>query len=167
MVYDFADRLPKFTSMLMFILLVAIGLGVYFYHKKFVDKNSTMAFGINERKYGMVFGIIFASLTGIMSMFIISLMLGEYFKTKSVYDKKQYQIIEGKVENYHPMPEGGHDSERFTIKGIEFKFSDYDESDYGYNNAASHGGAIRSGLMVWIGYFNNGDKNVILKLMTE
>ena len=115
----------------------------------------------------MVFGIIFASFGGLVSVLLISIMLGEYYNTKSVYDKKQYQIIEGKVENYHPMPEGGHDTERFTVNGVEFEFSDFDVSDYGYNNAASHGGAIRQGLKVKIDYFNNRNKNVILKLMTE
>ena len=167
MVYDFADRLPRFGFMFLPLIFVAVGIGIYFYHKKFVDSNATSTFGIKKRKYGMVFGIIFASFGGLVSVLLISIMLGEYYNTKSVYDKKQYQLIEGKVENYHPMPEGGHDTERFTVNGVEFEFSDFDVSDYGYNNAASHGGAIRQGLKVKIDYFNNRNKNVILKLMTE
>lgn len=63
------------------------------------------------------------------------------------------------------MPESGHDSERFDV--IPFEFSDYDASDYGYNNAASKGGAIKEQLHVRITYFYNGDKNVILRLETE
>lgn len=167
MVYDFADRLPRFGFMLLPLIFVVVGIGIYFYHKKFVDSNATSTFGIKKRKYGMAFGIIFASFGGLISVLLIPIMLGEYYNTKSVYDKKQYQLIEGNVQNYHPMPEGGHDTERFTVNGVEFEFSDFDVSDYGYNNAASHGGAIRQGLKVQIGYFNNGNKNVILKLMTE
>ena len=167
MVYDFANRLPRFGFMLFPLIFVAVGLGIYFYHKKFVDNRATSTFGISKRKYGMVFGIIFASFAGLISIFLIPSMLGEYLKTKSVYDKKQYQLIEGKIENYHPMPEGGHDSEKFTVNGVEFQYSDFDVSDYGYNNAASHGGVARQGLKVKIGYFNNGNKNVILKFMTE
>jgi hypothetical protein len=166
-VYDFADRLPRFGFMFFPLIFVAVGIGIYFYYKKFVNHDATSTFGIKKRKYGMVFGIIFASFGGLVTILLISIMLGEYYNTKSVYDKKQYQLIEGKVGNYHPMPEGGHDTERFTVNGVEFEFSDFDVSDYGYNNAASHGGAIRQGLNVKIGYFNNGNKNVILKLMAE
>jgi hypothetical protein len=129
-----------------------------------VDSSATAGLGINKRKYGMVFGIIFASFAGLISIVLVPAMFGEYFKTKSVYDNKQYQTTEGVVENYHPMPASGHDSERFTVNGIEFEFSDFDVSDYGYNNAASLGGAIKEGLKVRIGYFDNGHKNVILKL---
>jgi len=167
LVYDFSDRLPRFGSMLFPLVFVVVGIGTYFYHKKFVDNNSTMTFGIKERRYGMVFGIIFSSVGGLISVIVIPSMLNEYSKTRSVYDKKQYQTIEGTVENFHPMPVSGHDSERFTVNGIQFEFSDFDETNYGYNNAASHGGVIREGLQVRIGYFNNGRKNVILKLETQ
>jgi hypothetical protein len=37
----------------------------------------------------------------------------------------------------------------------------------GYNNAASHGGVIKSDLYVSIGYYDNGERNVILQLETE
>ena len=123
--------------------------------------------GINKRKYGMVFGIIFASFGGLICVILIPSMFSDYSNTKSIYLEKKYQTTEGTVENYHPMPESGHDSERFTVNGVEFEFSDFDLSDYGYNNAASHGGAIKAGIEVRIGYFNNGHKNVILKLETE
>jgi hypothetical protein len=166
-IYDFADQLPRFGFMLMPLLFVAVGIGVHIYHKKFADSSGTSSFGMNKRKYGVVFGIIIASFAGLLSIIIISSMLGDYFKTKSVYDNKLYQTTEGVVENYHPMPAAGHDSERFTVEGVEFAFSDFDVRDYGYNNAASHGGAIREGLQVRIGYFNNGERNVILKLETE
>lgn len=64
------------------------------------------------------------------------------------------------------MPETGHKNETFTVAGVPFAFSDFDALDYGYNNAASHGGAARQGRTVRIGHFNNGEKNVILKLET-
>lgn len=164
LVYDFSNRLPDLESIFIPLVFFVIGFGTYMYHKKYVNSTSSIGLRINKRKYGMVFGIISASFSGLISILLISAMFGEYFKTKSVYDNKQYQIIEGIVENFHPMPASGHDYERFTINGIEFKFSDFDESDFGYNNAASRGGVIKEGLKVRIGYFDNGNKNVILKL---
>lgn len=91
----------------------------------------------------------------------------DYFKTKQVFDNKLYKIVEGRVCNYHPMPISGHDTERFDVNGIHFAFSDGDISDYGYNNAAINGGAIKDSLYVQISYFYNGTRNVILKLETE
>jgi len=145
-------------------LFVVIGFGIYFYNKKYVASSSTGTLGFNNRKYGMVFGIIFSSFAGLFTVVSAPAILGEFFKTKSVYDNNLYQTTEGVVEYYHPMPASGHDSERFTVNGIEFEFSDFDAGDYGYNNAASLGGAIKQGLKVRIGYFDNGSKNVILKL---
>jgi hypothetical protein len=167
LVYDFADALPRIGFMLLPLLFVAIGLGIYFYHKKIVDNSATTTFGINKKKYGMVFGIICVSFSGFISVLFIVSMSAEYMRTKYIYDEKQYNTVEGIVENYHPMPAGGHAYESFTVKRIKFEFSDFDLGDYGYNNAASHGGAIREGLKVRISYFNNGHKNVILKLETE
>jgi len=167
LIYDFADRFPRIGVMLFPLILVAIGLCIFFYNKNIVAKGQASKREINRAKYGKLFGVIFTSITGVIVVFGVVFNLVEYFKTKKVYDNKKYQMIEGKVEHYHPMPEGGHDSERFDVKGIHFEFSDYDLSDYGYNNAASKGGAIKEGLHVKIGYFNNGDKNVILRLETE
>lgn len=167
LVYDFAGRLPRLGFMLIPLLFVAVGIGIFIYNRKFVDNSATSTFGINKRASGMVFGTIFAAFAVLISIFLIPSMVGEYFETRNIYNNKQYQTVAGMVENYHPMPSGGHDSEKFTVSGVEFEFSDFDVSDYGYNNAASHGGVIRQGLNVRIGYFNNGDKNVILKLETE
>ncbi len=58
-------------------------------------------------------------------------------------------IIEGRVEHFHPMPAEGHDMEHFDVQGVEFSYSDYVVSA-GFNNTASHGGPIREGLPVRI-----------------
>ena len=50
--------------------------------------------------------------------------------------------IEGYVKNFHGMPSSGHDTERFNVKNVKFEFSDFDLSDFGYNNAKSKGGKI-------------------------
>ena len=64
---------------------------------------------------------------------------------------RKCQMVEGKVENFHPMPASGHDTERFDVKGVHFEYSDFIVSA-GFNNAASHGGPIREGLPVRICY---------------
>lgn len=61
------------------------------------------------------------------------------------------EIVEGRVEHFHPMPSAGHDTERFEVKGVAFSYSDYILTA-GFNNTSSHGGPIREGLPVRICY---------------
>jgi hypothetical protein len=62
------------------------------------------------------------------------------------------------------MPYGGHDNERLTVNGVEFQFSDFDISDFGYNNSKSNGGAIDENKYVKISYIKVKNSNQILKL---
>ena len=73
------------------------------------------------------------------------------------------QVVEGIVEGFHPMPVTGHDTERFTVAGESFAYSDY-EITGGFNNAASHGGPIKSGLPVRITFVQDSMRNIIVKL---
>ena len=166
LVYDFGNRFPRIGIIIFPLLFILIGLVIFYYHKKFVKKNNNSNFGINKRTFGIVFGILFASFATLFSAFTITSNLNEYYRTKEVYDTKNYKVVEGIVKDFHPMSEGGHDSERFTVNGVPFSYSDYDLTDYGYNNSASKGGAIADDIYVRIGYFDNGNRNVILKLET-
>jgi hypothetical protein len=73
------------------------------------------------------------------------------------------RVVEGVVESFHPMPAAGHDTERFTVAGESFAYSDY-EITGGFNNAASHGGPLRAGLPVRITFVQESSRNVIVKL---
>ena len=64
----------------------------------------------------------------------------------------EYRVVEGVVSDFHPIPATGHDSERFTVDGVRFEYSDNDLSKGGFNNAASLGGPIKTGLRVKIAY---------------
>ena len=167
LIYYISSQTPRFGAMMFPILFVAIGLAIFFYNKKIADKTAKSSFGIDKRKYGMLFGILFAFFAALISAFVIPSQIAEYRQTKRIFTNKNYQIVEGKVNNFHPMPSGGHDTERFTVDSVQFEYSDYDLTDYGYNNAASKGGVIKEGLYVRIGYFNNGNRTVILRLEAE
>jgi hypothetical protein len=71
--------------------------------------------------------------------------------------------VEGIVDSFHPMPYGGHDTERFTVDGVHFSYSDY-IIDAGFNRTSSHGGPIRAGLRVRIHYSGDSSRARILKL---
>jgi len=59
------------------------------------------------------------------------------------------RVAEGIVENPHPMPTAGHDTERFNVGGESFA------------NAASHGGPISEGFPVRITFVQEMTRNVM------
>ncbi|WP_217589082.1 hypothetical protein [Burkholderia sp. GbtcB21] len=71
----------------------------------------------------------------------------------------EVRVVEGEVSAFEPMPYGGHAMERFCVKQACFSYSDYVITG-GFNNTASHGGPIRAGLPVRVGYVDD----VIVKL---
>jgi len=77
-------------------------------------------------------------------------------KAKRIFENKQYRVVEGYPQKYHPMPEAGHDEERFEIQGVFFHYGDY-IARYGYNNAASHGGVIHPGNYYRVTYYPDKD----------
>ena len=62
------------------------------------------------------------------------------------------QVVEGPVEEFVPMPYGGHAEESFTIKGVRFKYSDFDDSKPGFNRSESHGGPIHKNMWLRVHY---------------
>ena len=105
-----------------------------------------------EDRFGIVIG-----LTGCLSILIFVMILvpdkiKAYNATVDAYKRGEYEIVEGYVKDFHPMPYWGHDQESFTIDGVSFAYSDYSGS-FGYHNAKSHGGVIiGDGQHLRIGY---------------
>lgn len=106
--------------------------------------------------YCMLFYVVF---DGVISTYMLFDM---YRKTAIAYQKGDYQIVEGYVENFDPMPYGGHQYETFEIKDIKFQYSDYTIM-VGYHNAKSHGGVINgNGQYLIIGYVRYNGANIIV-----
>lgn len=78
----------------------------------------------------------------------------DYIELRDALQKRETVVIEGKVENFIPMPEAGHSNESFTVAGRKFEYSDY-EITAGFNKTKSHGGPIRSGMYVRINALGN------------
>ncbi|WP_149229129.1 hypothetical protein [Flavobacterium nitrogenifigens] len=95
--------------------------------------------------------------------FLLFIQTIKIYRTYSMLNSG-LKSIEGYVKNFHGMPYSGHDTERFNVKNVEFEFSDFDLSDFGYNNAKSKGGVLDENVYVRIKYYQSKDRNVILKL---
>jgi hypothetical protein len=75
-------------------------------------------------------------------------------------------VVEGIVENFHPMPSGGHDTERFDVAGVHFEYSHW-MTTQGFSQDITVGGPMRSGLHVRIHYVRFGTppyENVIVRI---
>jgi hypothetical protein len=73
----------------------------------------------------------------------------DYWSLRQALLTGQYEVVEGVVTDFVPMPRMGHARERFVVNGRRFEYSDYLVTA-GFNNSSSHGGPIRLGLRVRI-----------------
>jgi hypothetical protein len=90
-------------------------------------------------------------------------VLGRYVEARRALAGGRTAIVEGVVEDFHPMPPAGHDTEWFRVGGVRFAYSDGILSA-GFNQTAAHGGPIREGLRVRIHYTGSPASATILRL---
>ena len=157
-VYDFGNESLRIGPMFLPVIFVLIGYGMSAFNIRFNRSKG------GKRNYIIVFGIIFGTFALFFAVVIIPHNFSTYYKTKKIYESKEYKIIEGLVEKFRPMPYSGHQDETFTLNGINFSYSDFDESYYGFNNTKSHGGPIDQNKKVRLSYFSSQKKNIILKI---
>ena len=118
-------------------------------------------------KVGMVFFIVW------YVVFIASLGFSafSYFNTynflSDAYTSGEYEVVEGYVEEFNPLPLGGKGRESFEVGGVEFSYSDYSISP-GYNNTNGLGGVIKGdGQYLKIGYVYIQDYGNIIIYIEE
>ncbi|MBD1575662.1 hypothetical protein HC723_04240 [Vibrio sp. S11_S32] len=128
------------------LVFIAIGF--------FLIKNRDRLAKYRSRLFVTIFSwffFVFAVLWTLLAGLGIGLI---QYQLRSDYAEGNYEIVEGIVENFEPMPYEGHQSESFTVNGIKFKYSDFRVTS-GFNNTKSHGGPIRENLPVRISYIGN------------
>ena len=138
--FEFAYLIPIF--MLVFISLFPLIM------KKYYENNDAK---INYKVVRIFCGCAFA-FVALISIIAGVFQVNMFNKTVGAYNRGEYQIVEGYVENFDPMPYEGHANETFEINGVKFSYSDYNIHP-GYNNTKSHGGVIKeNGQHLKIGY---------------
>lgn len=75
----------------------------------------------------------------------------DYRALRRALKEGNVDVVEGRVENFVSIPDK---SERFTVCGAAFSYSDYLVTA-GFNNTSSHGGPIRPGIWVRIAHMGN------------
>jgi hypothetical protein len=144
-VYDITKTLPPNQVLLPWLGGLVIGIVIMI---------STII--SNRSRSYKIFGLIFSGFWLTLWLCFGGLGFGnvfyQYYKCVDWAKSGDYSIITGNVAEFDPMPYGGHKMESFSVNEVHFEYSDYDLSQCGFNNTASHGGPIKEGLPVRISY---------------
>ncbi|MBI2803952.1 MAG: hypothetical protein HYX68_03105 [Planctomycetes bacterium] len=73
----------------------------------------------------------------------------EFWQMRQALHAGDFEVVEGKVVEFVPMPKSGRPHESFKVNGHRYEYSDFLISA-AFNNTQSHGGPIREGLQVRI-----------------
>jgi hypothetical protein len=148
---------------------IIVGIGLYKLNKKQSIQMTLddLRVSVNKKfirgfsKFIICFSLIWTSTSAL-------LIFPRYFNLRQCYLNKNYNIAEGVVENFVPMPYHGHKLESFTVNGTLFEYSDYDLSTGGFRKTKSHGGPIDEGVYIKIYYVSvKGAGNSIIGLWTK
>ena len=153
----------------MLLCLIPLAVGVVFLANSIVQVRSKKKNkgwdGFVESLF-KVLGFIVGPVGIVMFVMSVAGLVFEYKSYKETLKTDEIDVVEGYVENYHPMPYEGHDTEHFEIDGVYFEYSDYTIMN-GYNISASHGGVVtHNGQYLKIKYvteeYDGEDNNIIL-----
>ncbi len=136
---------PAFGLIFLVVGVVFIKFGPKLDRSK-NGKSFGLTFAIPPRLLGWFF-VIFASFWTLVTF---GSTYSSYRELVQAYQTGKYSVVEGIVEDFHPMPK----SECFRVEKEEFCYSDYVVSP-AFNQSASHGGPIRAGLPVRISYYED------------
>lgn len=141
-VFQISQRAPDWPFACIGLLPLIAGAVIIWGKRRFKWTQPHWLFAI----FSCLFGILWVCIAG-------SSILHMDSDAFIAYQKGDYQMVEGAVTNFHPMPYEGHQYECFSVQEQRFCYSDYVITP-GFHNAASHGGPIRDGLLVRIAYRN-------------
>lgn len=154
-VFEITNKPFDWWSPALCLIFLAVGV-VFIKFGPRSDRNTNrksfgLTFAIPPRLVGWFF-VIFGSFWSLVTFASYS----SYRELLHAYRTGKYSVVEGIVEDFHPMPYEGHQNECFRVGDEKFCYSDYDVSP-AFNQSASHGGPIRAALPVRIAYYE--DKN--------
>jgi len=162
-IMSITEYTPQFSGLLILLPFFMFGLIIV----------SALYIGGKQKKHKLAI-VPFIAFLCLSILFVIGYFTlysdDELIKLKEMYLNNNYEVVEGIVSNFDPMPFGGHKLESFEVDGIKFSYSDY-HSTVGYSpvfrKTRSHGGPIYEGLYVKIYYIHDErftDNNFIIGL---
>lgn len=166
-VYSTLDESPPITHMI--VCSVVFLLIFYFCIRMYLGKGRNLKVTLNtgDKANPFLFVLIPVTIGFLIFLYIDILDINVYLQDKAVFNSSQLKVVQGKVTDFHPMPEDGHGYEYFYVNGVGFSYSKYEDAIGGYHKTVLDGGVIKANLYVRIGYYPTDFRNIILKLETE
>ncbi len=121
------------------LILVAIFVGAVIHDRK--------THGLNPMQRAIAYCGAAFSILWVLATFLGT--FSDYWRLREAIRLGHFEVVEGKVVDFVPMPPEGHAMERFTVNGHHYEYSDY-QVIAGFNTTQSHGGPIREGSLVRI-----------------
>ncbi|MBR5272876.1 MAG: hypothetical protein IKU25_05715 [Clostridia bacterium] len=117
---------------------------------------------LNKRKMITRLCIIAFCAVLVFTIVVVVAQVRTYQKIVGAYKSGEYEIVEGYVENFEPMPDNKRGMESFEINGVDFEYS-HREATMGYNTPLNKGGVITGdGQHLKIGYVCDDDEKIIV-----
>jgi len=168
-VYSTLDNPPSMLYLIMRYVFVALFVG--FCVAMYFGKGKNLKVTLNTGQQVNAFLAIIPPVV-IFSFLYLStekLKIDVYKHDEALLNSnsKELKIVEGVVKNYYPESKEGHGNEGFTVQGVSFHYSHFEVGRSGYHQTFFYGGIIRPNLYVRLTYYDDGDRNAILKLESE
>jgi len=166
-VYSTLDNPPSILILILvciaFILVVYFCITMYFG----VGRDAKITLNTGNKVNPFLAALVPVTFLFLGFLYQNILNINVYRHDKAMLNSNQLKTVEGIVDDYSPASKDGHGDEGFTVQGVEFHYSHFEEGRSGYHETSWYGGVIRPNLYVRIGYYFDGDRNAILKLETE
>ena len=146
----------------LFLPMTAVGI---FLTIRYIGTAREMG-SFEDKRRAVIFGLV-SGVSLLTSVFMMVHTIRMNDAVVGAYRRGEYRTVEGYVEQFHPEPRTGHDSEHFFIDGVWFQYSNY-SLQAGYHNAASLGGVITGdGQHLKIGYTEYGNYGNVIVYIEE
>jgi len=161
--YDFANRLPNFDSLLFPVIFLVTGLFMWYINKRHASSASP-ATQKNDLRIRRFFGQLYTVMALLISLWLVFSSLHHYLQVKQIYYSDKLLTTEGSVDYFLSSDYSPSHEDEMLINNVRFSISPADNKRYGYNQTAANGSPLKENMLLRISYYNDGDKNVILKL---
>lgn len=118
---------------------------------------ATICLVVMYRSERVWFAWLLLAITLLLTLVAVVVPLATYRKYRHALTSGEYEMLEGRVERFAPMPTGGHAPERFTLRGKDFSYTDYAASPF-FHKTQADGGPIHEGVYLKVAYV---DGNII------
>jgi len=131
----------NWTFIIPGLLFIAIGIGMLIHRWKFPAKDTKFIARIFPYFWtGFAF---FWTTTSFWATY------SDYYTLKKALLNGKYEVVEGTVTDFVPMPSGGHAMEHFNVNGHHYEYSNFNVIA-GFNQTQAHGGPLHGGMNVRI-----------------